>query len=142
MPFLLIFVLQQGETYVQNKQTYDQDGYRIALCMHDNDFTSTVLAFLRVVQEMEQQPNVAQLKQLWSELSFGLYLASQGYRHWPETEKHDGADNHTRRYLLEEMRFYHGREVEDWHKKRDGWDNGETFVYDTRLPGEAQVYCY
>ena len=123
-------------------ETYNQNGYRIAMSMHDNDFNSTVEAFLGVVKRMWFEPTKEQLQLLWSELSFGLYLASQGYRHWPDPAYHDKPDNHTRVWLLEEMKIFVGAEVEERHKDRESWDNAETWVFDTRLPEEAQIYCY
>jgi len=114
----------------------------IAIIFGDNDFHDVFTNLLGVIERVsENYENVdkSTLLKIINLLAYPMYRASQNtFEYNNEIENYD---EHMKEYLLiEEHQLLLGPEEADRYTSVTTWNNSETFILDTRLPEDQQIY--
>lgn len=112
--------------------------FRFGMDKSDNDFVSTIEAFVRFIATLDYRPTKVEITTLWNEMSYGFYLSNQIYGR----NRTPGDRTHIHSWLTEKMRIMVNEELDAYNKEGDSknWWNGEMVAYDSRLPEGQRIY--
>jgi hypothetical protein len=119
----------------------------VAIRFGDNDFYYTFTTLLRTLglmaNESDKYKNLDKttLLKILNDLVYPMYRLSQNKYEYTNGKTEEEYSTHIKNYLkIKKDNLLIGRVEVDQYISDNPWDNGETFILDTRLPVNQQVY--
>lgn len=109
----------------------------------DNDFCSTFACVLKMLQSINYSTtDKNKLLKTINELSYPAYRLAQNNFEYDNGQGEEAHSNHIKNYLtIKESNLVLGHKEVDKYLLETNWNNGEDFVFDTRLTKDSQIYC-